>query len=379
MGIYAASPSGKGHLLFARYGALMAQAFDPDTLELSGDPWTVEEDVMNFATEVGATAYGAFSVSQNGTLLFRSGGDQTTRFAWFDREGKEISSGSEPGIYREPRLSPDGKRIAYVRSTETGEDIHVLDIESGTEIKLTFDSANDVTPVWSPDGNRIVFGSSRDGGTLKLYERFADGSGGEKFLYGLVGNLRPDDFTPDGSTILFDFDSGAIAKNDLMLLPAAGGEARPYLQTPFVEAHATFSPDGRWVAYTSDENGKLEVFVQSYPVGRGKWLVSTRQDARTQSTLGGDHPQWSRDGHWLFYLQPDRNLIAVPVNLSGTFSKGNPERLFETKIPLMSLSGDRNNFLVSPDGQRFFINNLVEANNTKPLTLVLNWESGVQR
>ncbi|MGB7069593.1 MAG: protein kinase [Pyrinomonadaceae bacterium] len=370
MGSYVPPTSGKGNLLFVRNGVLFAQPFDPDSLERSGEASSIADDVVDFATEVGPTAYAEFSASNNGNLLYRTDGDQTTRFYWFDRSGKELAAVTEPGNYREPRISPDGKRIVYVKSDGGGEDLHILDLATGGVTKMTFDPADDVTAVWSRDGSRIVFASNRNGGTLKLYQKMADGTGAEQLLYSGTGNLRPDDFTPDGSMILFDFDSGTAAKNDLMLLPVGGGESVKYLRSQFTEAHAMFSPDGRWVAYTSDESGKLEIFVQSYPEGGGKWQITTG---------GGDHPQWSRTGRELFYLSPDRNLMAVPVDITGTFSFGKPAGLFTTKVPLTSLSGDRNNFLASPDGQRFFINSLVDERNTKPLTLVLNWENGVRR
>ena len=362
-----ASNSGTGHLLFVRSGSLLAQPFDPSKLELSGEAITVAEDVVNFPTEVGATGYAAFSTSQNGHLLYRSGGDQTTKLAWFDRAGKEESSVTPPGIYREPRLSPDGKKILFVRAEGTSEDLNLLDVSTGAITRLTFGPSRDVAGVWSPDGSTIAFGSTRQGGNLEIYQKPASGAGNDERIVDSQRNTVPDDWTKDGAFLLFDFDAGTATKNDLMLLPTKGERKPvPYLQTPFSEFHARFSPDGRWVAYTSDETGRPEIFVRTYPDSGGKWQISTN---------GGDHPQWSRDGKELFFMAPDRDLKVVPINAGVTFEAGKPTTLFETKIPLTSLTGDRNNFLVSADGQRFLINSLADERNTKPLTLVLNWEA----
>ncbi|HKX83531.1 MAG TPA: hypothetical protein VJL58_04860, partial [Pyrinomonadaceae bacterium] len=369
MAVYAPPVAdGPGHLLYVRSGSLVAQPFDTSKLELSGEPVTVAADVVNFSTEVGPTAYAAFSVSDNGHLLFRTGGDQTTRLAWFDRAGRGDAPITQPGIYREPRLSPDGRRVIYGQADGLSEDLQILDTVNGSGTRLTFDPARDVAGVWSPNGDTIAFASDRAGGALKIYRKPANGAGADEFVFAAAGNAVPDDWSPDGTTLLFDLDGGPATKNDLMMLAMPGGrEAVPYLQTPASEFHARFSPDGRWVAYTSDELGKLQIFVQSFPAaGSGKWQISTG---------GGDHPQWSRDGKELFYMAPDRNLMVVPITSSGTFLAGKPSVLFETKIPLTSLLGDRNNFVVSPDGQRILINNLVDERNTKPLTLVLNWEA----
>jgi serine/threonine protein kinase/Tol biopolymer transport system component len=369
MAAYAPSASngGSGHLLFVRSGSLLAQPFDPSKFELSGEAVTIAEDVVNFPTEVGATGYAAFSTSQNGHLLYRSGGDQTTKLAWFDRRGKEEGSVTPPGIYREPRLSPDGKKILFVRAEGISEDLNLLDESTGAITRLTFGPSRDVAGVWSPDGNTIAFASTREGGNLEIYQKAATGAGTDERIFDSQRNTVPDDWTKDGAFLLFDFDAGTATKNDLMLLPATGERKPvPYLQTQFSEFHARFSPDGRWVAYTSDETGRPEVFVRTYPDSGGKWQISAN---------GGDHPQWGRDGRELFFMAPDRDLKVVPINAGSTFEAGKPTTLFETKIPLTSLTGDRNNFLVSADGQRFLINSLADERNTKPLTLVLNWEA----
>lgn len=374
MASFAPSPDdsdGTGWLLFVRSGALVAQPFDPKRLTLSGEQETVAGDVAHFSTEVGPTAYAAVSVSNNGNLLYRSGGDQTTKLAWFDRTGKEIAGVTTPGIYREPRLSPDGRKFIYGQGDGTTEDLHIIDITTGDSTRFTFDAGSEVSAAWSPDEGKIAFASNRNGGTLKLYQKPSNGSGSEVLLFSGEGNAVPDDFLADGSALLFDHDAGTATKNDLMLLPLNGeGKPTAYLQTPFSEFHARISPDGRYVAYTSDVSGKLEVYVQTYPIGGGLWPVSIG---------GGDHPYWSRSGKELYYMAPDRNLMSVQVDGPGGFAPGRPTRLFTTKIPLTSFTGDRNNFLVSPDDQRFLINSLVDERNIKPLTLVLNWQVGMKR
>lgn len=366
MAAYAASAdTATGHLLFVHAGVLKAQPFDPRTLQLSGAPVEIANNVASFATEVGATAYAAFSASSNGHLLFSTAGDQTNELAWFDRSGNEVGKVTPPGSYYAPYLSPDGKKVIFAWRNGTNDDLKALDLSTGSSVRFTFDAANDVLGVWSPDGEQIAFASDRGGGSLKIYRKNADGSGEEEMLFGAETNAIPDDWSKNGDFLLFYLDSGLATKNDLMLL-SMKGERRvvPYLQTQFTESHGRFSPDGRWVAYTSDASGKPDIYVRSFPSGNGLWQIST---------AGGDSAQWSSDGKELFYMAPDRNLMVVPVNTRGTFSYGEPKALFTTKVPLTGLIGYRNSFLVSNDGQRFMISRLTDERYLQPLTLVLNW------
>jgi len=372
-----------GYLLFVREGTLMAQPFDAKRIELTGEAFPVAEDVEDSRT----TGNAAFTVSTNGSLVYRSGsgsGSGETRLAWFDRQGKQVGTLGPPGEYRNPRLSPDGKRVAVDRLVSGNKDIWLLEVERGTASRFTFDPAEDRYPTWSPDGSRIVFDSLRgEAGGRSLYQKASSGAGNEELL--LMAGGSPRDWSPDGRSIVFTQMDRIV--NDLWVLPLdgdprqagtsprqAGTEGHkpvPFLKTPFSEALANLSPDGRWVAYVSDESGKPEVYVQSFPTPSGKWQVSTE---------GGNQPRWRRDGRELFYVSPDRKLMAVPVRLGSTFEAGAPAALFEANInPAAGSAGIGHQYDVTADGQRFLLNLEPRETSTAPLTVVLNWQAGIRR
>jgi Tol biopolymer transport system component len=360
-----------GHLLFIRDKMLVAQPFDAARVQLSGEPVMVAEGVLTFPGEGGPSAYAAFSVSANGYLTYLTGKESLTQMGWFDRAGTSLTTIGAPDDSHEPALSPDGKRIMIGRRDNQSQDIWMLDAARGTTTRFTFDPGADVCPLWSRDGSRIIFSSTR-AGKFALYQKVSSGAGSDELLVQTENNAFADDWltTPDGRQfILYESDE---PKNrfGLYVLPLFG-DRKPFtlLNTAFNETHAQFSPDGRWVAYVSDESGRAEVYVQSFPVSGGKWQVST---------TGGDQPQWRRDGRELFYMAPDKNLMAVTVTPGDSFEAGAPVSLFTTRIPTTSLTDDRNNFVPSADGQRFLVINLVEEGNTQPITLVLNWASALK-
>jgi dipeptidyl aminopeptidase/acylaminoacyl peptidase len=239
--------------------------------------------------------------------------------------------------------------------------------------RFTFDAASDVCPVWSADGSRIFFSSNRKDGKFDLYQKISTGAGNDELLLDVEDNVFPDDWISgkSGEFLLFESDT-LKTKYDLLVLPLTGENRKPYpfLQTEFNETHSQFSPDGRFVAYASDESGRAEVYVQTFPASGGKWQISTG---------GGDAPQWRRDGRELFYLAPDKTLMAVPIAAGGSFEPGTPVALFATRIPTGSLTSDRNHLVVAADGQRFLVNNLVDEGNTSPITFVLNWAANLKR
>lgn len=361
-----------GHLLFMRDKTLVAQPFDAARLQLSGEPFVVMEGVLNFPGDGGPTAYAAFSVSANGHLSYLTGKESLTQMVWFDRAGNSLGSVVPPGEYHEPWLSPDGKRIVVGRKDTQSQDIWLLDVARGTMTRFTFDPADDVCPLWSPDGSRIIFSSTR-AGKFALYQKISSGAGSDELLLGTDYDTFADDWTTtakDGEFLIYE-TADPKTRFDLYVLPLFGDRKPvPFLQTEFNETHAQFSPDGRWVAYVSDESGRAEVYVQSFPVSGGKWQVST---------TGGDQPQWRRDGRELFYVTPDKRLMAAAVTPGASFEAGAPATLFATRIPTTSSIDDRNSFVPAADGQRFLVNNLVEEGNTQPITLVLNWAAGLNR
>ena len=399
-----------GYLLFQRDGTLMVQALNADALELTGEAFPIAEKVqVNPAN--GRTA---FSVSQNGVLAYRSTGNLNTQLAWFDRSGKELGRIGEPGGYISPKLSPDEKQIAVTRTTDTDApgDIWVFDLSRNTETRFTFDAADDYSPIWSPDGSRIAFASSR-GNSFGLYQKNSNGIGAEELLVKTSNYPIPEDWSLDGRHIVYMSTEGG--GRDVLVLPltgdpgqagtdprqagsgpqqagpgpgsragrdqAVGTEGRnlsrravepvPFLQTQFLERHAQLSPDSRWMAYTSDESGQYQIYVQSFPAGSGKWQVSTS---------GGIQPRWRRDGKELFYLPADGKLMAVPVRAGATFETGTPALLFQTQLFGLAPSAVYSQqYDVVADGQRFLLNVDLSEATTVPITVVLNWTAGLRR
>jgi len=356
-----------GYLLFQRDGTLMAQPFDAAAIELTGEAFPIAEQVQV------NTANGrvAFDVSQNGVLVYRSSGGLNTQLTWFDRGGKELGRIGEPGGYVSPKLSPDGKRVAVYRTTGVGAsgDIWVFDLARNTQTRLTFDAADDSTPLWSPDGSRIAFTSTRNN-SFGLYQKNSNGIGDEELLLKTGAFTVPEDWSLDGRFLVYMSTEGS--GRDVSLLPLAG-ERKPvsFLKTPFYERHAQLSPDGRWMAYISDESGTSEVYVQSFPAGGGKWQVSTS---------GGVQPRWRHDGKELFYLGPDGKMMAVAVKAGATFEAGTPEALFQTRIyGLATAPNYSQQYDVTPDGQRFLLNVDVSDVNSVPLTVVLDWTAALQK
>jgi Tol biopolymer transport system component len=362
--------SAPGYLLFVREGTLLAQRFDAGRLEVSGEPVPVAEQVVS-ATLVGAKV---FSVSANGVLAFRTGGAGASRLAWFDRAGKPIGPLGPPGVYATPKLSPDQKRLAVERvdpQTAT-PDLWLFDLVRTSSSRFTFDRESEAFPVWSPDGTRVAFASSREG-PLNIYQK-SSGGGAEEPLLKAGENNYPTDWSPDGRFLLY-----ATMKGDLWVLPLFGDRKPfPFSQTPFSKNWARFSPDGRWVAYQSNASGQNEVYVQPFREGTGAGSAATFQ----VSTNGGTDPQWRRDGKELFYMAPDRTLMAVDVKLGSTFEAGSPKPLFQTQAvvtPLVFTVSTPSSYTVSADGRRFLVNTLAEETAPTPIRVVLNWPAALRK
>ena len=349
------------YLIFVREGMLMAQPFDAKALQLGGEPFPVTQHVTQ------DISYAPFSASENGVLVYWGGVQiKNTQLVWLDRGGKRLGPVGPPGYYRMPRLSPDETRVAVENlDPQTGRgDIWLLDLARGTSSPFTFDPADDAQPIWSPDGSRIVFRSQR-GGSYTFYQKFSNGTGQEEVLLQQNDFMRPEDWSPDGRFIAYATmavdDPETLA--DLWLLPLSGERKPiPYLQTEFSQHEARFSPDGRWIAYRSDESGKMEIYVESFPAPSGKAHVSTQ---------GGVNPSWRRDGKELFYLALDQKLMAVEVKPGSTFQAGVPWALFQTRVS--GEVGSSKHYTVTKDGQRFLVNMPVEGATSNPITVVLNW------
>jgi Tol biopolymer transport system component len=269
------------------------------------------------------------------------------------------------------RARRDEKRIVFAISNSSAiADLWTMDLASGNMSRFTFDPSDDATALWSPDGGRIVWTSNRSG-AYDLYQKAASGAGKDELLLKTVIAKYPDDWSLDGKFILYE-SVDPKTKFDLWVLPMFGDhKPTPYLQTESNETHARFSPDGRWVAYASDESGRSEVYVQSFPATGGKWQISSG---------GGDQPQWRRDGKELFFVAADGKLMAAEVNPgASTFQAGVPQPLMGLHVPTIGITSIRNYYLVAADGKRFLIVNSMDDAASFPITVILNWPSLLKR
>jgi eukaryotic-like serine/threonine-protein kinase len=344
-----------GHLVYAAAGALRAVRFDLGRLEVTSDPAPVVEKVLMSGT----TGTADFAVSQNGTLVYVPGGvsGATTRtLAWVNRQGQEEAMKAPGRAYSLPRISPDGTRVALdIRDQD--EDIWIWEFKREVLTRFTFDAAADVFPVWTPDSRRIVWGSAREG-RQAIYSQAADNTGSIERLspFGTTPQ-NPNSISPNGSRLLFTADGSRLRVTSsssantgnidiFQLSPVtASSSPAPLIHGPFTEAAAEISPDGRWVAYQSDENGPFQIFVRPFPeVESGHWQVSTN---------GGTRPVWARNGRELFY-ESNGALMAVGVQAGGaTFTAGNPVKVLDN--PSYFFGNVGRTYDVSPDGQRFLM------------------------
>jgi len=352
-----------GYLLFARDKTLVAQPFDAKAMKTTGEP-------VPLAEKVGTDNVGLalFSVSRNGVLAYRTG-EAGGRLLWRDRAGRDLDTVSDPGNYGNPALSPSGDRIAFnISDARTGKvDVWIRDLGRGVSSRFSLGPGNNIRPVWSPDGGTIVFSSDRDGG-LDLYEKSTQGQGGEKLLLKSGEPKSPSSWSRDGSYIAFGI-LDSKSNWDLWALPTFGDRKPvPILVAPFVEIQPAFSPDGRLVAYSSNESGRAEIYVQTFPDGGGRWQVSNS---------GGTDPSWRGDGKELFYRTPDQKLMAVEIRANGgDLQAGIPVALFSVSL---RAGNARNKYVSSADGQRFLFDAPLGREAMSPTTVVLNWSAGLGR
>ena len=351
-----------GHLVYQRNGVLQASPFDAGRLEITGEPRTLAEQVENYG-EMGPARYTAFGVSDAGVLVYRPGSGAVARLNWFDRHGHLLESIGEPGAYAEPVLSPDGRTVAMARTDPRTDhdDIWLLELSRGIFTRFTHTEEAEATPVWSPDGRRIAFASTRNGKAGLFVKDLASGQESPALISDRA--IWPDDWSPDGAWMIYE-DHASGGGTDLHVLPMKGGEPRTYVATPFDEYHGRISPDGRWLAYVSEETGQREVYVQSFPDPGGKVQVSPK---------GGGQPTWNTNGRELFYVAPDGALTSVPFTASaGRFEPGPPARMFEAISRQASMGYARNDYLPDRDGRRILVI-AAEQRETPPVTVVLNW------
>ena len=343
-------------LLFMRGERLMQQRFDPDRLEVSGEATPVAEQVFYNA----GGARGDFSVSATGVLAYRSGTNRRSQFAWFDRTGKMLETVGAPGNYRTADLSPDGQRLAY--ADVNLRDIWILDLSRQTASRFTSDPGTETAPVWFPDGNKIAYRSDFGG----LFEKDLAGSGTGRLLLKASGVNGPDQVSSDGKWIL-NFLVTPGGNRDVYVLPTSGDpKPQVIVQTPFPDVEPQFSPDVRWLAYASSENGRYEVYVQAFPSTGRRWQVSS---------AGGHQPLWRADGRELFFVSDEKKFYAVDVSeKDGIFQYGVPQFLFDMRANVFNT---RNSYIPNRDGTRFLVNMLLDADDAS-ISVVQNWRATVQ-
>jgi eukaryotic-like serine/threonine-protein kinase len=347
-----------GYLLYTDQRTLMARPFDAKALRFTGPPQPVAQNIG----ETADAAYAYFHVSPAGVLAYETGyTTATSQITWFNRTGDKTGIVGQRGLYTAPALSPDGNQFAVAVGEFGRRDIWIYDLKRGTNSRLTFGPGDKTNTTWSPDGTSILFSSNPDG-PYNIYEKAANGLGGTQLIFqSPEQNKRLDDLSLDGRYAIYDT---AVTGAQLWGLPLFGAR-KPFLfvQGNFNAISAAFSPDGRYVAYASNDTGSYEVYVQTFPQQSGKWQISA---------AGGLQPRWSRDGKELFYLALDGRLMAVDVSTSQeAFQAGIPKPLFQTSLSV-TYAG-RNMYVVSPDAQRFLL--LAHSGDAKPepITVVVNW------
>jgi Tol biopolymer transport system component len=362
------SPS--GYLLFIRQSTLFAQRFDAARRRLLGDPFPVAEHAALDPNAI----IGAISAGR-GVLAYRTGSSSSNRqLVWFDRSGKPAGDVGPPDGFSSlnPELSPDGGRVAVDRVVGGNRDVWVLELARHITSRFTFDPTVDLGPVWAPNGDRIVFSSARRG-VVNLYLKSSSGAGNEDVLLESPQATAAMDWSRDGRFIIYRVVNPNVGR-ELWVLPLFGDrKPYPFVVTSFNASYAQFSPDGRWVAYQSDESGQYQIYVQPFSGSAGKSQVSN---------AGGTHPRWNKNGKELFYIAADGKLMSVSVEIaagSETFKARTPVELFATHLVEVPPSAQRQQYAVSPDGRRFLMNIPIESAEVSPITVVLNWNPGAKK
>ncbi len=358
-----------GYLVFAREGTLLGQRFDLATGRVTGEPFSIAEPVRYFFS----SAWAAFTASPNGALAYESSADRS-RLAWIDRSGRELGSVGVPASNNRVRISPDGRSALFDRAQPGigSLDLWTVDLVRGTETRLTSDPQSEVAGAWAPDGSAVVFSAARGGPPHLFRKNLATGVEEELLPAGPLQFVQ--DVSPDGRTVVFQqrIRRGDV---DVFALPLSGNRTpSPVLQSPFDEWDACLSPDGRLLAFVSNESGRPEVYLTPFPGAGARTRVSTGGLRTTPSRPGAMRSVvWSRDGRELFYVSADRELLAVPVRATGALEVGVPVALFTLTGPAW------NSFDVSADGKRFLAVVPEVVGSEQPLTVVLNWTAEIAR
>jgi eukaryotic-like serine/threonine-protein kinase len=355
--LYAPGGDGRNYLLWLRGGTLLAQEFDAEAAQLTGDPRIVADPVAS----IGSISQMDVAVSGGGLLLYGASNSRG-QFTWFDLAGKALGTVGDPDDYFTFRLSGDGRNVAASRYQATGgSDLWLLNVDRGLATRFTSRPGITIFPVWSPDGRNIVFSS---GAPRNLYRKGSSGDGEDERLTESRKTQLATDWSRDARFVSY-WEIAPDTGYDLWVLPVTpegkrADEARPWLRTPFNERYGRFSPDGRWVAYVSDESRRYEVYIDSFPSRRGKTRISTG---------GGNYPEWAPDGGHLFYISPDNKLMDATLKPGADSVEASaPRELFA----LSAVDSGQSPYEVGPDGKRFLVL-ATPRNSVQPLTVIVNW------
>jgi Tol biopolymer transport system component len=358
-----------GYLLFMRQGFLYAQGFDAERGEPAGDPVRIADSVAF----VWDGALGGFSVSETGMLAYRQAGRDRHRLIWYDRSGKETNALGTPdeNQLNNAELSSNGRKALVDRYVRENRDIYMIDAETGSTDRFTFDPAAEGWAVWSPDGSQVIFTSERTN-MGDLYKKSSSGGKEELFCESPLRKF-PMDWSPDGRHFLY-VDSNPKTFLDIWVKPLFGdGKPFEFEKTSYEEGDAQFSPDGRWVAYQSNQSGTFEIWVKAFPDTGYKQQITDG---------GGIEARWNGNGKELFYIARDGKMMAIPIQAGGqSLQKGSPIALFQTRIVQ---GGDpsvhpKQQYAVTRDGQRFLINTIVDESTARPITIVTNWARALRK
>ncbi len=361
-----------GYLLYTRNNALVAQAFDPGSCELKGDTYTIAEGVAFDEW----TIHSLFTASQNGILVYQTGNAHLdSRLVFLNRNGTPDRTIGDRVEFLQPRIAPDGKQVATdsydLRSHNI--DIWIYDTEHGAKTRFTFAPGSEQYPVWSADGRQVYFMANPEG-SIDLYQKASSGAGHDQLVLRTPGEKIPLDMSHDGKYLLYQMFGGPRTRWDLWVMPVESSPAdsthgsTPYLHSEFNETDGRFSPDGRWIAYTSDESGQNEVYIGTSTAAGGRWQVSTS---------GGRGPRWRQDGKELYFLSPEKNIMAATITVeNSSITVSNIHMLFEAPHITMRILPS---YDVSPDGNRFLINMQSENQNQTALSLCINWDAAMKK
>ena len=351
-----------GYLMFYRDKTLLAQRFTPARFALWGEPVPILTEIQGLLPIKRVV----FAVSDNGLLLAQTGSAVTlSQPVWFDRKGNEAGVVSKPAVYGNVCLSRDGRSVAVNKSdTESlNPGIWTYDLQRNSSRRLTFDTAFVAAPIWSPDGTKLVFFSNRSHGN-DLFMKDSDGAQPERIILRDEFDKYSNDWSRDAKYILY------TRGTDLWFATMPEMKANLFLKAASLVRNGQFSPDGKWVAYSSNETGKWEIYVTSFPEAQGKWQIST---------AGGEQPRWRSDGKEVFFLSSDSKMMAVSVTSGTKFDAGTPVALFQATPRQQISSRDQFVYDVSRDGQRFLILTQLKNAETQPMSVVLNWPAKLNK